>query len=178
MNSALVFTPVLAFCLLALLAVPILFRLFKSSRISDLTPEWYDSFSVESYHSMQGLLASDDFKFLSKQPGFSSSLYRKLRRDRLRIFRQYLNKIVVDFNRLYSLASLIISQSKEDHSALFSKLLRIRVHFCLAVMRVELSYLVCRLGVAPAGIESLLGALNEMSQQLTELSFSNALLSN
>jgi len=59
--------------------------------MEEITPEWLENFSTSVYHPMEGLLADEDFRFLSRQPGFDLSLYRKLRRERLRIFRQYLN---------------------------------------------------------------------------------------
>lgn len=158
--------------------IPVLFRLSRASRASEPTVEWLESFDVSCYEPMRGLLASEDFKFLSTQPGYSPSLIRKLRRDRLRIFRQYLDKMMVDFSRLYSLAALIISQSVEDQSALYSRMLKIRVRFTLALLRVECSYMICRLGTRPAGVDGLLETLNAMNAQLSDLSFSNSVLAN
>lgn len=179
MYSALVLTPVLAFVGLIFLFVPILLRLFRPSQVSELTVEWLESFHVACYAPMKGLLGSEDFEFLATQPGYSPALLRKLRRERLRIFRQYLDRMIVDFNRLYKLASLMIGQSSTDQSAVYSRLLKLRLNFGLAIMRVEISYTIARIGTRPAGVEALLQTLDAMSSQLAELSFSpSSLLTN
>lgn len=113
---------------------------------------------------MRGLLDQDDFQFLSRQPGFDPSLYRKLRRDRLRIFREYLNRLVVDYNRLHTLASFVVSQSSEDQSRLFAQLLSLRFQFWLSTMQVEFSYLLCRLGARSVSIGGILQQMEEISK--------------
>jgi hypothetical protein len=61
-----------------------------TSPIEEVTPESIDNFSTSAYQPIEGLLARDDFASLSRQPGFSRSQYRNLRRERLRSFRQSL----------------------------------------------------------------------------------------
>jgi hypothetical protein len=169
-------TPVLFFVPLFAIIVPVLFRLLRPCQASELTLEWYESFDVSTYSPMQGLLASDDFQFLCQQPGFDPSLFRKLRRDRLRIFRQYLNRLIVDFNRMQKLASLVLSQSPEDQSALFAKLISLRIHFGVAIFRVEVSYLVCLLRTHPVQVTYALQQLEAMSFELAALPLSKSLL--
>lgn len=168
--------PVLFFIPLLAFLVPVLVRLLRSCPDSELTAEWYESFDVSSYSPMQGLLASDDFQFLCRQPGFDPSLFRKLRRDRLRIFRQYLNRLVIDFNRLHKLARLVVSQSSEDQSAVFAKLMRLRINFWAAMVRVEVSYVICRFGARPIGVSELLQQLEAMSLQIVALPSAKSLL--
>ena len=88
---------------------------------------------------MELLLADDDFNFLVRQPGFESSIGKKLRQDRVRIFRQYLHRLIADFNRLHVYARYLISQGAEDQSALVMRLVWLRVRFSATVMRLELS---------------------------------------
>ncbi len=164
MQSALAILPVLVFLVICAFLGPVLFRLMRPCQKSDLTPEWFEYFQTASYQPMQALLAADDFEFLAAQPGFDKAIYRKLRQDRLRIFREYLNRLILDFNRLHLLARLVISQSQEDHSALFARLISLRVSFWVSIVRVEFSYVLCRLGlryISPAG---LLSQLEEMSR--------------
>ena len=85
----------------ALVIAPMLWRLFLKPAIGEVTPQWLEEYSPERYRSMANLLANDDFSFLLRQPGFELSLYRKLRRERLAIFRQYLDRLVLDFRRLH-----------------------------------------------------------------------------
>ena len=86
---ALVLIPVLSLVAALAYSLPVLFGLFRKCTAEDITPEWLENFSVSTYSVMEGLLDDRDFDFLSRQSGFDLSLYRKLRRERLSIFRQY-----------------------------------------------------------------------------------------
>jgi hypothetical protein len=170
LSLALVLTPVLFVFMVFAFVVPILLRLFRGCRREEITAEWLENFSATAYAPMAGLLAEDDFEFLSKEPGFDLSLYRKLRRDRLRIFRQYLNRLIADFNRLHTCTRLAISQTKEDHSDVLLRLVVLRLSFSVTVLRVEASYLLCRFGFRPLDIGSLILRLEEMSGQFSRVS--------
>ena len=132
----------------------------------EVTPEWLEHFSSGSYRPMENLLGTEDFHFLVRQPGFDRSLYRRLKRDRLRIFRQYLNRLISDFNRLHTYARFLLARTEEDHSDLLMRLIWLKVRFSLTVLRVELRYLACCLGYYPLVTGSLISRLEEMSQQL------------
>ncbi len=164
MQPALAFAPVLILIPLTAFLLPVLIRLLRSSQPQELTTEWFDNFQISIYRPMQGLLARDDFRFLSSQPGFDSSLFRKLRRDRLRIFREYMNRLILDYNRLHTLANFVISQSPEDHSKLFTQLIYMRLRFWLATLQVEFSYLLCRVGAPSISTSSVLKHLEEISK--------------
>jgi hypothetical protein len=163
-HSALAFAPVLIIVPVFAFLLPVLFRLMRPSQPSELTVEWFENFHVSSYSPMRGLLAQDDFEFLSRQPGFDPSLYRKLRRDRLRIFREYMNRLVVDYNRLHTLANFVVSQSTEDQSQLFARLLALRFRFWLSTMQVEFSYLLCRLGGKSVSLGHILQQMEDISK--------------
>ncbi len=164
MQHALAFVPVLIFLPVVAFLLPALVRLLKSSQPSELTNEWFDNFNVSTYGPMQGLLAQDDFEFLSRQPGFDPSLFRKLRQDRLRIFRAYLNRLIADYNRLHKLANFVVSQSQEDQSDLFARLMSMRFNFWLATLKVEFSYLLCRFGSTSISIDGILQQMEEISK--------------
>ncbi len=165
MPSALAYTPVLILVPLLAFLLPVLFRLTRPSQPTELTIDWFENFQVSSYNPMRGLLAQEDFQFLSSQPGFDRSLYRKLRRDRLRIFREYLNRLVVDYNRLQKLANFVVAKNEEeDHSALFAHLLKLRFGFWLSTARVEFSYLLCRLGAPTVSLGPILDYMEEISK--------------
>lgn len=119
---------------------------------------------------MEGLLADEDFTFLSRQPGFDLSLYRKLRRERLRIFRQYLTRMISDFNRLHLVTRTLIAQSPDDRSELFGKLIRLKLRFSVALIRAEASYLLCRFGLSSLPVRGLILHLEEMHAQLSAVS--------
>jgi len=118
---------------------------------------------------MQGLLGDEDFNFLSRQPGFDLSLYRKLRRERLNIFQQYLKRIVVDFNRLHLTARFLLAQSAEDRSELVQHLFFLKIRFSCAVIQAQFSYYLCCLGFRCLSAAALIRRLEEMSVQLATI---------
>jgi hypothetical protein len=170
MSVALIFTPVVLFLLTSVFLVPVLVRLLRRSNMEEVTPEWLENFTTAAYYPMEGLLADEDFRFLSRQPGFDFSLYRKLRADRLRIFRQYLNRLIGDFNRLHAVARFLVAQGSEDRSEVASQLILLRLRFSVSVLRVEASYLLCRFGWRPLAIGNLIARLEDMSGQLNSIS--------
>ena len=178
MSLALVLAPVPIFGLTAVFLLPVLIRLFKHCHVREVTPEWLEEFSVGNYYSMEDLLGEEDFEFLEGQPGFDVSLYKRLRRDRLRIFRQYLNRLIADFNRLHTYARFLLAKSEQDHSALLMRLIWLKLRFSLTVLRVEVRYLACRLGYHPLVTGGLVRALAEMSEQLKAISAGRAVDSN
>jgi hypothetical protein len=170
LNSALVLTPLLLLGLCSACILPVLFRLGKKCRIEDISPEWLENFSASSYYVMQRLLSEEDFAFISRQPGFDLSVYRKLRRDRLRIFQQYLHRMITDFNRLHTVARFALAQSNEDRSALLSKLIWLKIRFSAAVVRVQFCYLLYFLGFPSLDVRQLIARLDEMTSRLTSIS--------
>ena len=172
MSSALLLTPVVLFGLSLSFALPVLLRLFRKSRVDEITPEWLENFSPASYYPMQGLLSTEDFVFLSRQPGFDFSLYRKLRRERLNIFHGYLRRAITDFNRLHLVARAAIAKAPADSSALLGKLIRLKMKFSLAVLHAEASYLFCCLGFRFLAARAVILRLEEMHAQLSLISSS------
>lgn len=155
---------VLFFIYLALI-VPTLIRLFKGTRPDEISVEWLQSFSPSIYAPMERLMNGDDFSFLSSQPGFDLSLYRKLRKERLKIFRQYLNRMITDFNQLHLAARLAVSQSSGDHSSLLLSLIALKLRFSAAVLTAEFRCALCFCGVNTLGAHTLLSQLEELNQR-------------
>jgi hypothetical protein len=96
---------------------------------------------------LEGLLTRQDFASLSRQPGLNVSEYRKLRRERLRTFRQYLIRLVSDFNLLHLRARGVIAVGAEDRSDLVSKLIGLKFRFWMALLRAKATYLLFRFGL-------------------------------
>ena len=164
--SVLILIPLLATAAFLVLVAPVLFRLVQPCRVNEIAPDWLDRFNPSTYYPMRALLAHDDFRFLASQPGFDLSLYRKLRRDRMVIFRQYLRCMIGDFNRLHSLARLLIAHSQSDQSALVSRLFFLRLRFSASVLQAEISYLFCYLGFHTLAVQQTIDALEDMNREL------------
>jgi hypothetical protein len=156
------------------LLVPVLAKLFRTCTVKEVTAEWLENFSVSSYYPMTGLLSDEDFTFLSRQPGFDLSLYRKLRRERLRIFKQYLNRCIADFNKLHTAVRAIVPYVPNNQEGVLSKLIWLRIRFSYAVVRAELSYRICVLGIGSLSVRALIANLEEMNQQLSLVSAAQA----
>ena len=169
-SSVAVLAPLLLGAITLGLFFPILRSVCRKASVEELTSEWLESFSVATYYPMQRLLSDEDFRFLSTQPGFDVSLYRKLRRERLHIFRQYLLRLIVDFNRLHMAARLILARSNRDRSDVVIKLMGLKLRFSLAVLEAECSYLLCRIGFRFIAARRLIVALEDMSLQLAAVS--------
>jgi hypothetical protein len=153
---------------------PVLKRLFRKTTLDDITPEWIESFSVERYRPMLNLLSNDDFDFLSSQPGFDQSIYKKLRRERLAIFDEYFKRLILDFKKLHTTARYLIAQETEDHSEYASKLMQIHVAFTMAVFQVHMRYLCCKVGVGTMEAQILVKHLQQMSEQLGQLNLAHS----
>jgi hypothetical protein len=153
---------------------PVLRRLFAATSIDDVTPEWVETFSVERYLPMAGLLSNEDFAFLAAQPGFDPSIYKKLRRERLAIFDQYLSRLILDFHKLHTTARFLVARSEQDRSDVALRLVRLRFNFALAVIRVQVQYQLCRLGVGTVDAQALILRLRQMSDQLVDVSLPQA----
>lgn len=170
MIASLLLIPLVLCGLAVALVVPVLIKLSRRCAIQDIDPEWLENFSPASYYPMQRLLSEEDFRFLARQPGFDLSLYRKLRRDRLHIFRQYLSRLILDFNRLHATARFLLANGREDYSDLGSQLIWLKVRFSLAVIQAEASYLLCCVGFRTLAVRAMILRLEEMSSQLSFIS--------
>ncbi len=164
-----VLAPIILFLAILLFLLPVMARLLRQCHLSDVTPEWLESFSPATYQPMEILLAEEDFAFLVRQPGFEASLHRKLRRERIWIFRQYLNRLIADFNRLHAYARYLITQSQEDQSGLLGRLVWLRLRFSFTVLRVEASLLFAYVGCKPRVVSQAIARLDEMNGYLHAL---------
>lgn len=150
--------------------MPIVCKLYRRCNAGEIPAEWLQDFSPSSYYPMEGLLAEEDFRFLSRQPGFDLSLYRKLRRERLHIFKQYLSRLILDFNRLHTIARLVLARSHEDRSDLLARLVWLKMKFSLAVIHAEFSYALCCIGFRSLAAQSVILRLEEMNAHLGAIS--------
>ncbi len=139
---------------LAAVLVLLVRSLPKQNHLSPSSPQWspgwFEDFSTSTYRPMTRLLAEDDFRFLSRQAGYTPEIGKKLRKERRMIFRSYLRNLTRDFNRLYSGAAILMVYSESDRPELAASLLRIRANFHYALVLVQL-----RLALHAAGFEMM-----------------------
>jgi len=78
--------------------------------------------------------------------------------------------MIMDFNRLHTVARFALAQSNEDQSALLSKLIWLKVRFSAAAVRVQFRYLLCFMGFPSLDVHQLISRLDEMTSRLTSIS--------
>jgi hypothetical protein len=163
--------------LLIAVAFVFLFRKLASpGRRADLNPDRPSDFSLEKYRPMERLFSQQDYEFLSSQPGFSPKLVRRLRAERRRIFRRYLQCLSRDFDRLYAATKLLLLHAPEDRPDLALTLLRQRMTFRYALATVHLRLALQTLGLGTVDVRGLVGAVEALRDQLRALSAQPAAL--
>ena len=65
-----------------------------------VTHEWLAELSSNRYRPMRRLLCRADLDFLRRQQGFHPAMEKRLRAQRVLIFREYLRQLDADFRRL------------------------------------------------------------------------------
>ncbi len=173
MISAIVSLVLLAVFLFAM-AAPVLRKLFRTSSLEELTPEWLAAFSPDSYLVMESLLNREDFKFLSRQPGFDLSLHRKLRRERIDIAQMYLSRMIGDFNRLHKAACLLVAQGTHDQSGVMLSLIWLRVRFSASVLKMCYSLYLCKAGLSVLPVRAVVAHLDAVASQMNALAAAQA----
>src|SRR5260370_14733661 len=108
---------------------------------------------------MERLLQGEDFRFLSSQPGFSSSLGRHFRTERRRIFRGYLRNLSKDFGRVSLACQMLIIHAADDRGDLAKSLIRKRLTFRLGMLAIEGRLLLHTAGVGTVDVRGLVESL-------------------
>jgi hypothetical protein len=170
LSYVLFLAPVLLFAFTLAFILRMAIKLLWGGEARAATPEWFATFSMANYDPMEALLREEDFEFLSRQPGFDLALYKKLRRERLRIFRQYMNRLIADYHRLHAVARVLLADSSYDRSDTLLRLVLLRANFAAAVFRAEGNYLLCCLGFRTLEVRALLVRLQQLNAQVAAMS--------
>ena len=117
--------------------------------------DWMDSFSVAKYRPMERLLSTADFEFLASQPGYDSSIVRKLRKERRRLFSSYLNSMIRDFKKLHSTATHLALSASGDREEFASTLIKQKFAFQRTVITVRGRLLLYSFGIGKVDITGL-----------------------
>lgn len=159
--------PISALGFIFVLTVGLLLRTMLQQRREPLPDEaWLRSFSAARYRPMLRLLAEDDYEFLlavSKDP----AVVKRLRAERRRIFRMYLNNLVRDFSRLHRAARVLVLEAEEERSDVAERLIRIRLNFVLAVFAVRCRLALHTVGIGTVDVRALIDSLESMKASFT-----------
>ena len=127
-------------------------------------------FSLARYQPLASLLAEDDFKFLASLPGYRPEIGKKLRSQRRRIFRQYLQELTADFRSLHAAAREMAADSPEQHSELVGILMRQQLTFWRAMAGIELRLAADWMGLNGSGKIDARGLLEGIEAMRLDLS--------
>jgi hypothetical protein len=154
-------------------AFVILFRRLASrpQQFGALPGDWDRIFSASRYKPMERLLDAVDYRFLQSQAGYSGRILRRLRVNRVEIFRGYVRCLGRDFSRVSGALKLLMVHGSVDRSALAGLLLKQRLLFSMHMMSIETRLVLHTfgLGAPTVDVQSLVEALDMLRTQLQVL---------
>jgi hypothetical protein len=118
---------------------------------------------------MMRLLDNGDFDFIRSELGFTARDLAQLRRDRCRIFREYLRLLHSDFQGVCFAIKLLMVQSQEDRPDLAAFLLRSQLAFAVGMARVQWRLLMFRFGLGNVDVAGLLKLFDVARVELKSL---------
>ncbi len=147
----------------------VLRRLISPGHCELVSAEWLSRFSVAKYRPMERLFSDEDYLYLSKQEGYRPEMAKRLRRERIAIFRGYLKCMSADFRRLEAAISFWMAHSSEDMPDLAKALLKRRVRFFLALASARWRVLLYGFGLSVSDVRRLADSLDDMRVHLRQM---------
>jgi hypothetical protein len=129
--------------------------------------------AADRYRPMLRLLSNDDLAFVSAD----SKMQRTLRVRRRNLFRGYLRCLTADYARLLAGVREVMVHSGVDRPDLARALAKNRVHFAIAICKVEFRLALHTTGVGNVDISGLVDALDALRGQVSALSASSGSMS-
>ena len=117
------------------------------------------------YRPMVRLLADEDTLLVSS----NKRLVRKLRTERRRIFRSYLDCLTKDYGRLLNGVRLAMVRSGVDRPDLAQALAKNQITFTIALCRIEFRLLLHQAGIGKVDVTGLVDAMEALCTQVSFL---------
>ena len=117
------------------------------------------------YRPMVRLLAEEDTTFVAS----NKAMARKLRAERRRIFRGYLDCLTKDYARLLNGIRLAMVRSGVDRPDLAQALAKNKILFTFALCRIEFRLLLHQAGVGKVDVSGLVEAMDALRTQVSFL---------
>lgn len=150
----------------------IVLTLRKAAPVSEKMPlrrDWIDDLSTERYRPMLRLLDSDDFQLLRGQPGCDRETIGRLRRQRCRIFRDYLESLEDDFGQVCVALKQLMAHARQDRPDLATVLIHSRLQFAWGLVLVRVRMGLYRCGVGTVDAAKLLRTFSQLQEELRSL---------
>ncbi len=151
------------------LAILLVRRLGSQSECLPVTTEWLEDLSDDRYRPMLRLLEQTDFQFLRAQKGFTSAMEKRLRCQRVEVFRAYLSMLESDFKRVCLGLKLMLVESECDRPDLASALISRQLTFALGIVTVQFRLYLFQWGVAGVDASGLVKSFDGMRMELKAL---------
>jgi hypothetical protein len=117
------------------------------------------------YKPMLRLLSADDEQMLAGNP----AVLRDFRKQRIAIFRMYLRSLTKDYGTLLAGIRTAMAYSADDRPELATALSKNRVHFTMAVCRIEYGLFLYSFGVGSVDVSGLVEAIDGLRKQVSIL---------
>jgi hypothetical protein len=106
------------FGVLGLVFVALFRNVGSRSRTSAMPADWDSIFSPSRYKPMERLLDPTDYRFLESQPAFNRKMARRVRSNRINMFRGYARCLARDYSRVSAAVRILMVHAPVDRSAL------------------------------------------------------------
>jgi hypothetical protein len=117
------------------------------------------------YKPMLRLLSPDDEQMLAGSP----TVLRNFRKQRVAIFRMYLRSLTKDYGALLAGIRAAMAYSAADRPELATALLKNRIHFAMAVCRIEYRLGLYSFGIGTVDVSGLVEAIDVLRNQVSIL---------
>jgi hypothetical protein len=131
--------------------------------------DWAPELSVDRYRPMYRLLADDDIRFLSTQPGATPALVKRLRRQRYQVFRGYLRGLQCDFRQACDALLLLAMHSQTDRGDIIRALVVSQMKFSIGMFRVRCRLLLYRWNMGHEPVAALVDLFERLQLELLAL---------
>lgn len=138
--------------------------------------DWVPEPAIDRYRPMLRLLDEADIEFLRTQPGSTPTLMRCFRRQRCRLFREYLRSLERDFHAASHALILIVIHSPRDRRDLLRALFVARWRFAAGIFRVRGRLLLYRCNVSQEPVAQLVSLFEGLQLELLALAPATATL--
>jgi hypothetical protein len=115
---------------------------------------------------MMRLLKTADLDFLRSQPGCDPRMVTRLRRDRERIFREYLRCLTADFRLVCTAVKVLMVHSSNDRPDLAAALFRAQTGFAVGTFVVQARLILWRWGLCDVDISTVVATFDGMRIEL------------
>jgi len=156
------------FVVLGLVFVALFRKVGSGSRKSARPADWDNLFSPSRYKPMERLLDPTDYRFLESQPAFNRKMARRVRSNRVNMFRGYARCLARDYSRVSAAVRILMVHAPVDRSALTGLLLKQRLLFSYNMASLEGRLFLHSLGwTAPVvDVRSMVDSLDTLCAQL------------